>query len=1589
MKEIKNTTAKDLKKERNRDFKAALLILLACLPLILIVIFGLSFNKTKKGSTVYVDPNYDTAFGGVRALEANSYGTEGTDYTADLGYKIRTRTDGTTTYYEAVVDQGTNTAFDSGTVTIPTYYNDGTSSQNYTVIGVDYSGFANSSALSRVIFKTPANITLIDAQAFACCSSLYMFNSTTSGNFNIPLNLTKISDDCFLNDISLKRLIFDGKNVTEIGKNAFNGCLGLTYNIIFKAGANGLILDESCFANCLYLKGFAMPLNVTEIKEYAFYDDRSMTVITIPSTVTSIGTNAFRLCTSARAMIGSTSRYPDGWPSDGADSGNDVIGTGSVTVADWNYASNGYAIPITTGLDDVRIDASGTYQYSAAFDTTYNIWKITIISYLLNSSATVNIPQTMQIDGDDSYTTITVDNSQIGIVVALADSSFKDHTELTTVTIPNTVDSIGQYAFQNDTKIKTLTFGDKKSNTTMTNVLEADSSTPVSSVSFVVPPASGTGSSTTVSSLSLGDYGLGTNYLTIGDFAFASACNSVTSLTIPAGTLSIGNSAFSNVLTMSKINGTSIYNTVNKGNTSLNNLTTLVFAGASDGTSELKTIGYGAFFGAGQTWKNSGGGWTKNVSQTCDLVLPNSLYTEDYTTSSAIGDLAFQHCSFLKSVTIKDATAVSSGNAGCGIGSYVFAYDAYLQYLRLGNNVKSVGRGLLDTDIACDWVYLDSGIVSYGDYLFYKCPQNCIIYCGAASVTGTVWNILNDQSALINYNSCNADIPGGTGVGTDVNTPAKVNFTSFITYYDVPLETTDTTVTTNKALITDTANKVQYLISNSGTVTRKITNYLGYLNGSATSLSLTSISNLTVIGKYSFLLEGTLTSILLPKTVPTIEEGAFLRASKLQYVGMTAATGDLPTSLTTIGDYAFCATVIKKVAIPASVTSIGTSAFLNCGTGFTSLTVATGNTTYKQHDETNKVALYKINSTGNYTLLRIISGATGTFTVMSGTTEIATNAGTCTGISGLVIPYTVKQIDYDAFHFKTVPTNNIAAALTSVSFTSTSANKSKLTTIGIGAFGDQTAITDIAFPANSTTSNIDIGNYAFHNCSGLTNFSFGAFTSIHQITNTSYTVSTDSAMPSGIFDNCSALTSLTIPAGVKIINVYAFYNCQALTSITFPSTVTTIDDYAFADCGGLTSVTFPANLTTLGDNSFENDTGIKTIDLSPCTSLTTSGLQTAIFSNCSSVEKVIYSTNLTTIPDSIFSYMTSLSSITNIGNVTAIGNNAFAGDSSLTYINLPSGLTSIGYNAFWSSGVVETTQDSGIFVLPNSVSTLGTNAFSSCSGLLKFQIGTLQGTSQLTSIPGDCFLSDANLTDIYFDSGTNLTSIETGAFQSSGIVRTSSGVDSFVLPNSVTILGASAFASCAGLVKFKVGVTAGSASLATISDNCFQSDSNLTDFYFDTGTALKTISSYAFDGCSSLARSTTSTGATGEAYFAIPSGVTEIQTFAFQNCTSLVSFFIPTTVTTVGVKAFYGVTPYTNATTPYFKIYTSLTFTLYNARYNNSGWVPDWHTLASGSCPLYCYSDTTPTATDTSYVTAGLLSGYWYYNNSGVITKYA
>ena len=214
---------------------------------------------------------------------------------------------------------------------------------------------------------------------------------------------------------------------------------------------------------------------------------------------------------------------------------------------------------------------------------------------------------------------------------------------------------------------------------------------------------------------------------------------------------------------------------------------------------------------------------------------------------------------------------------------------------------------------------------------------------------------------------------------------------------------------------------------------------------------------------------------------------------------------------------------------------------------------------------------------------------------------------------------------------------------------------------------------------------------------------------------TTYSVT---SIGNGAFRECSGLTSVSIPNSVTSIGNSAFYYCIGLTSVNIPNSVTSIENWAFSYCSGLTSVTIPNSVTYIGGHAFYRCSGLTSVTIP--NSVTTIG--ESAFADCSSLNSINVAsgnTHYSSIDGVLYNYVQDTliecpgarTSLTIPNSVTSIGNNAFLYCRGLTSITIPNSVTSIGNDAFYyCRGLTSIT-------IPNSVTSIGNNAFSYCRDL--------------------------------------------------------------------------------------------------------------------------------------------------------------------------------------------------------------------------------------------------------------------------------
>lgn len=524
----------------------------------------------------------------------------------------------------------------------------------------------------------------------------------------------------------------------------------------------------------------------------------------------------------------------------------------------------------------------------------------------------------------------------------------------------------------------------------------------------------------------------------------------------------------------------------------------------------------------------------------------------------------------------------------------------------------------------------------------------------------------------------------------------------------------------------------------------------------------------------------------------------------------------------------------------------------------------------------------------------------------------------------------------------------------------------KVTSIAAGAFRGQTMITDVVIPEGVTY----IGREAFAGCSALVRVKIP--TSVTQVganlfEGTPYdsTLTGELVYINSILYRCqSDAVTVSIRQGTTVIAEEAFINRVNLAAIVVPDGVSYIGSNAFKNCSALSQIEIPKSVRDIVANAFdgtkwyedrkhgmiyindllyrvpaeiivqsEQPTG--SLSDKDAAEMAKSGVATQVIPNTNVIVKEDITTictlafantpvqtvqlpsTLTTIRYGAFQNCTALKQITLPKSMTFIEGGAFQNCSALTSISVPQNVTYLGASAF--SGCTSLTSAT----LPQAITRISSGLFENCSSLT-----TVQASSALTSIGSRAFAETSALSSFTFPQ--TLTAVGAESFTGSGIVTAN-------LPQSVTYLGAGAFADCTKLVYAQVPAAIQAIRERTFR-NCtelknvsipegiryigaaaFQNDVSLQTV--DFAQSLLTICDNAFEG-----------SGVGEG-LVLPSALRTIGSRVFAGCMRLTSLTIPADVRKMGSQAF------ADGSSP--SIVCAFSRTTYMSKLA-SGWVSDW-----------------------------------------------
>ena len=770
-----------------------------------------------------------------------------------------------------------------------------------------------------------------------------------------------------------------------------------------------------------------------------------------------------------------------------------------------------------------------------------------------------------------------------------------------------------------------------------------------------------------------------------------------------------------------------------------------------------------------------------------DVVIPATVtYNGNSYSVTSIRSYAFASCTGLTSITIPNSVTSIGDRAfyDCSRLTSVIVYSQTppdIAYETFSNSAKVT-------------LYVPQGSKaayqrSWSWYRFKEIVEVFITFADANVENICIQNWDTDGDDAISFSEAKAvtDLGAVFQGNTDITSFNELQYFTGLTTIDGDAFSgcTGLTSVTPPNTVTSIGNNAFYECTGLTSVTipntvTSIGNNAFYECSGLTSINIPN--TVTSIGNGAFYNCNGLSEITIPNTVTSIENGVFYGCS-----GLTSII--IPNSVTSIGDQAFSGcTSLNSVSIPNTVTSIGDNAFSGCSS-LTSIIIPSSVTS---------IGSQAFNDCSGLTSVRVI---------MQDPLPISAETFSNRANATLYVSKGCKAAYEAANYWKEFKMIVEVEVITFADANVKTLCLQNWDTDGDGelAFSEAAAVTDLGWTfeeQNITSFNelqyfaglITIGDYAFYGCTGLTEITIpNSVTSIG-----------DEA-----FNGCSGLTEVTIPNSVTSIGNDTFSSCSGLTEVTIPNSVTNIEHYAFEGCRGLTSVTIPNSVTSIGWGAFS--------DCSSLTSIAIPNTVTSIegaFSGCSSLTEVTIPNSVTSIGDDTFSSCSNLTSVTIPNSVASIGWVAFSGCSSLTEITIPNSVTSIGGNAF--SGCSSLTE----ITIPNSVTTIGRGAFSGCSGLAEIKVE--EGNPVYDSRDNcNAIITTADNELIRGCQNTvipnSVTSIGYDAF--SGCI----GLTEITIPNSVTSIGGNAFSGCTGLTSVKVGKD-----ILPISSETFSNRTNAT-----------------------------------------------------------------------------------------------------------------------------------------------------------------
>lgn len=921
---------------------------------------------------------------------------------------------------------------------------------------------------------------------------------------------------------------------------------------------------------------------------------------------------------------------------------------------------------------------------------------------------------------------------------------------------------------------------------------------------------------------------------------------------------------------------------------------------------------------------------------------------------SSIGEMAFYNNCKVTEIVFEASTAP----LGLSIGKQAFYWCTRAKTITFEEEGSLKSRQISaeesETGEAYTQYYFEytksCGIRSIGEDAFYGCKETKLLLPSTLETIDN--NAFRANTSLVNLDFSHISptlefgdmvFNGCTGL-TNIEITENVGYVSFASvFYKC----------TSLATIRVDSNSPYYSTDNYGVLYNKKKTAISYFPEGYTGDYVIPDTVIT-IGGAVFQGKTNLEKINIPKSVESIGVSAFEGCVYLKEIIFDMSGGNALT----IGDNAFynCVLLTSEITLPSRTKSVGANAFY--GTKITAITLNEG--------------LEEIGDTAfkNITTLRSV-------VIPSTVKRIGKEAFYgCKGLTDLTFTPTAKNAQAVSLYVAESTFYNCSKLETVIL-------PERLQYVSNYMFYGCEKLKSVTIPTTVGNDQVErdfqygVGVQAFYNCSLLSDITFTKLSEIYTATEIAGITARPLSFGNQAFYNCTSLTELNLPNRIaaagqvdlkslnnKVTN-YSGYDVFAYT------TNSTYSAYAYSDIFIGSQVTSIKDVTSLQRINVEEGGDFASYD----GVLYTAGLSKVVFCPqarqgtveiayqaetfvpcafrfCTSVENIVFQATPNGMTERDLSisdaYPIDISN-TKAGTLNSYtySTEVFIGCTNLQEIVFPKRLTSIGAYAFYygdkiANGITNIVFEEGCrltkigegafqntsiesFVMPSSVTTIGTEVFKGCASLTKLVVSESTDAQMLTTL-----IAGANaIEDVVIPNGNHSIKDVNGIIYNYEITTlvlalSKTQTTEVIIPASVTEISTNAFSAttnlkkitfAAGTENLKIGASAFSGGsvveialpsrLIEMGNNVFSGCTSLSSVTFEKGFEC-TIPNYAFQKCTALEQ------------IEIPAKVLAIGSYAFSDCSKLLSITFEETsqLGSLGISTFQNCTSLTEITLP-------------------------------------------------------------------------